>query len=367
MDKNDSHPEQILQDFERLASTESRIPADSGASSSSSDVYKRSRSELKSPHPPPLHLPLPSSSSSPPPKNVNLLSDGISKDRLSGRIGEEDATVRPYHMRTVRVHELTTEGHLGILLAGTQVRGFHCTQAKASGWQLDDQIVGVNQRFVQSFSEFAHAFNDARSEGFPIDFRVLRREPTWDLEDGLPDIFENVRWQDVREGMGSFSMKRTKGYVSKTTNVVPCSDYWRTDPETMEEMSLEDIPHSSRRQCWKFAQLIKEDLIEESNAPVQALIHRRMEYATGLDDTMDSLAIRLGTQRVDALASFASEPIVKEQRIQLQDFHQRSDCDSKIRCCKKLEVIQEESAAPNGEPLWACCRTSKVSEDLQEF
>lgn len=299
--------------------------------------------------------------------------------RQQGSEGER-VELCPFHLRLVQVYELTEEGNLGLLLSSLQVKGFHCSEARANGWQIDDQIVHVNGNLVQSFEEFAVAFKTAKADGLPIEFGVLRRERRVDLDEGVEDILGNLTLQDLASRVTNLSSSK----AAQPKNMIICRKHWTrdwsTDPDSfpgdpaenyprVADMALQDIPHNSRRQCMRFAQAIREDLIMESNLPVQALLQRRRDYAANsVDQSVDSLATRLATQRIDGLSNFVSPAPVAtngedgELDKEAQPYIQHvvvvpaSGQPGAPRCCKDPDETIEKCA----DSSWGCCQSSKV-------
>eukprot|EP00746_Dinoflagellata_sp_MGD_P121218 gnl/MRDRNA2_/MRDRNA2_56464_c0_seq1.p1 gnl/MRDRNA2_/MRDRNA2_56464_c0~~gnl/MRDRNA2_/MRDRNA2_56464_c0_seq1.p1 ORF type:complete len:349 (-),score=71.87 gnl/MRDRNA2_/MRDRNA2_56464_c0_seq1:2-1048(-) len=292
-----------------------------------------------------------------------------------------------YHMRHVQVHELSEGQSLGVLISGTQVMGFHHAVAISAGWQIGDQVVDVNGRLVQSFEQFEAAFNAAKNEGFPIDFAVLRRESASEVGDGLEDFFHRLEWQEIKnalytninpESLNSAivaklaSQNPHRNVVQRrNTSTEPHGEDLRYPPAAdMDHMAEKRIPVplKSHRKCIKFAELIKQDLMVECSPPVQALLQRRKELRSTVDQSVESLATRLATQRIDGLASFATprksprksprrspRPSPRNPWIEGPDAYQHVyHASGPGRCCKVGEVPEKKISEEMSGQSCAC-------------
>lgn len=108
--------------------------------------------------------------------------------------------------------ELTKDNTLGLLLHGTSVVGFCSPDAEGMGWCVGDQIVEVNGQRVASFDDFLACFQQAREQGLPVDFSVLRREQVAadaaPAESAIDDFFSAM---DISDMAGRLSAARSRG------------------------------------------------------------------------------------------------------------------------------------------------------------
>lgn len=322
-----------------------------------------------------------------------LTSSSKSIDHESPVAARNDRPSGMYHLRKVKINELEEDEALGLLLHGTAIAGFYSEKAKASGWCVGDQIVEVNGRRVGSFDEFLTRFHQAKSEGMPMNFFVLRREASCEVGDSsefmedLQGFFDSANFGTEVSSMlqsllerpcdsnttdlrrlpnGGFRLAAKCSWPEGTRLardqqgyriLVPYSE--RRDPETCPEakdLRRLEIPQKSKRNFKEFAQKVKADLILDTivaNPYVQALRARRQELTRGVDDPSwagdeltTPLPSRLATSH-DGLAMLAVE------RSEAKRDCCSDDAEGIPRECESQAC--ESQACASEMPYWRCC------------
>lgn len=188
-----------------------------------------------------------------------------------------------FRLRRVSIAALLSDGTLGLLLHGTTIVGFCCSEAEEAGWAIGDQIVEVNGRRVSLFDEFLDRFGQAQDDGFPIEFSVLRRETALagdeetNADNALDAFFSGTNFADLA------------GQMQAKFGGLNCSD--ANEGDCMNALSNDQY----------------QSIIE--NPYIQALRRRRGELHRSTKGWRDAegdsptMAARLATERSDALAT----------------------------------------------------------------
>mmetsp|Transcript_72386 Transcript_72386/g.125496 ORF Transcript_72386/g.125496 Transcript_72386/m.125496 type:complete len:776 (+) Transcript_72386:151-2478(+) len=233
--------------------------------------------------------------------------------RVAGELPQISSGASYFDVQEIEVHEPPEQdGSLGLLLSGNTVVAFTCPEAQAAGWRLGDVIVKVNGRSCEHFNQFVQILAEARNDGFPIVFSVLRCEILQDQLDTECDLDDMVNLTNVVER--AEQMQFRPGFlhgalVDGEKTVLKPSDWRLQGPVD-----------------WRLQGLSMSESVFE-NPYVDALRKRRInldeKHAEGWnscgdmsarEDSRDSLASRLATQR-EGVASLTSKQDPKPRKL----------------------------------------------------
>jgi hypothetical protein len=291
------------------------------------------------------------------------------------------------------VEELQQDG-LGLLLQGTTVVDLCSQKAEETGWAIGDQIVEVSGQRVVSFEEFIERFKVAQEkqfhDGSPICLGVLRRESMGDAdddddaEDALAKFFDEASMADLAKKLqrkfdvlsDGLQRKLDAGSVGDSNSGFRGLLARQNSGDSADE---DETPAAAP----------PPPLPITENPYIQALRKRRSEHLFSVDGWASdgwppsgeggnsaegggSLASRLATQRIDAVATLSrSRPSPEMPQLFSSSCApqcQEQMCISEIRPTPRLDVAAMEPCmgASREGAFWQMphrCRSQAIDDE----